>query len=637
MVRSIGFISLLLFSVCFSVSHAKKLPIKDFFKSSDFGVSKISPDAKHLAVIIEEDGRRNLAILRTKDLKPLSKFEVGKKRNIIDFDWVNNERIIFMTSLKIGSLAAPVYTGEVYAGNVDGSKKRMLLGDEGSVARYRVNVLSFLREDKKHILVALPGERFTKVVKLDVYSGRQKQLAYPPIKNPSLLVDSKDEVRFAVAANDDREMEYYFRADKKSEWELLEKRKEEGTTINPVRFVENDTKVLVFQSSREKNKNGFFIYDPQQKSFKLKHLVSPGIDIRSRVYDSEEYSNLIGYVIEPDYPDMIFFDEQHPHAQLYRSLQASFPGHEVSIRNTTHDGNFALVSVSSDKLPGTTYLFDLKNSKVQFLYSNRPWIKPAEMAEMQAFHFKARDGKTIPGYYTLPKGKSKNLPMVLYVHGGPYGVRDSWGYDTVVQFLANRGYAVFQINYRGSGGYGIAYQYDAYRQMGAEMQDDLTDATHWAIKQGIADKDRICIFGASYGGYASLMGAVKEPDLYQCAIPYVGLFDIDLFQRVGDIQERKAGRAFQKAAWGDNEAFFKERSPIHHLDKLKIPLFIVHGKQDVRTHFSQYQLLTKKLDEMDYPYESLVKSNEGHGFTSPENNIELYGKLEKFLKKHIGQ
>jgi dipeptidyl aminopeptidase/acylaminoacyl peptidase len=223
------------------------------------------------------------------------------------------------------------------------------------------------------------------------------------------------------------------------------------------------------------------------------------------------------------------------------------------VTSSSTDGRKRVVFVDSDTNPGDFYLFDQASGSLSKLVSSMSWIKPAQMASMEPIELSARDGLKLRGYLTRPLGKeaAKQLPMVVLVHGGPYGVRDNWAFDPEVQLLASRGYAVLQVNFRGSDGYGHAFARAGFGEWGGKMQDDVTDATRWAITQGIADAKRICIYGASYGGYAALEGAVKEPDLYQCAIGNSGVYDLRLMHSRGDIHESEHGEAYLMDALGN--------------------------------------------------------------------------------------
>jgi dipeptidyl aminopeptidase/acylaminoacyl peptidase len=281
-------------------------------------------------------------------------------------------------------------------------------------------------------------------------------------------------------------------------------------------------------------------------------------------------------------------------------------------------------------------MFNVETNQLSQIASVMPGIDTTQMRPMEPYKLKVRDGTEMYAYLTRPDDSDGPFPMIVLPHGGPHGVRDYWSFNPEVQMLASRGYAVLQVNYRGSGGYGRNFLYTGYGKWGTIMQDDLTDATHWAINSGIADKERVCIYGGSYGGYAAMMGVVREPDLYQCAIAYVGVYDLELMFKKGDIPTRESGITFLKQAVGEDKEDLRARSPLHNLEKLKAPVFIVHGGMDHRVDVEHAYRLRDRMDELGKPYEWLLKPKEGHGFYRPENRLELYERMLTFLDKYIG-
>jgi dipeptidyl aminopeptidase/acylaminoacyl peptidase len=302
----------------------------------------------------------------------------------------------------------------------------------------------------------------------------------------------------------------------------------------------------------------------------------------------------------------------------------------------TRDGKLAIIGANSDRLPGMYFLFDVEANQLSRIVSVLPGLDPVQMRPMEPYKLKVRDGTEMYAYLTRPDDGDGPFPMVVLPHGGPHGVRDYWAFSPDVQMLASRGYAVLQVNFRGSGGYGRDFLYTGYGKWGTLMQDDLTDATQWAIDSGIAARDRVCIYGGSYGGYAAAMGVVREPDLYQCAIAYVGVYDLELMFEKGDIPTRDSGITFLKEAVGEDEADLRARSPLHNMHRLKAPIFIVHGGEDFRVDVEHAYRLRKRLEELDKPYEWMLKEKEGHGFYRPENRLELYQRMLAFLGEHIG-
>jgi dipeptidyl aminopeptidase/acylaminoacyl peptidase len=334
-------------------------------------------------------------------------------------------------------------------------------------------------------------------------------------------------------------------------------------------------------------------------------------------------------------PRTAFLDEAAPEARLHRSLEAAFAGSAVEVTSMTSDGRLVLVKVFSDRNPGDFYLFDTVAKKASHVLARREWFDPEQQATMQPITLTARDGIKLHGYLTLPHGSGgKGLPMVVMPHGGPFGIQDVWQFDTDAQLLANAGYAVLQLNYRGSGGYGRAFRAAGAREWGGTMQDDLTDATRWAIEQGFADRSRICLFGGSYGGYASLMGVAKEPGLYRCAAGYVGVYDLP--KRYSDL-DRASSRAGNWAAdWMGKSESLAARSPNRLADRIKVPVFLAAGGEDPIAPIEHSKMMEKALRAAGVSVETLYYDTEGHGFYVEEHRKEFYARLLSFLAKNLG-
>jgi dipeptidyl aminopeptidase/acylaminoacyl peptidase len=329
-----------------------------------------------------------------------------------------------------------------------------------------------------------------------------------------------------------------------------------------------------------------------------------------------------------------FFDEASPTALLYRTLEKAFPGLAVAVTSTTRDGRLALVQVWSDRNNGDFYLFDAARSRVDLLYSRREWFDPAKVPASRAIELKARDGMVLHGYLTLPMAGGKRQPMVVLPHGGPFGVFDEWAFDDDTQMLAAAGYAVLRLNYRGSGNHGRDYLEAGARQWGKAMQDDLTDATRWAIAQEIADPNRICIYGASYGGYAALMGAAREPSLYKCAVGYVGVYDLEKMHKDDANRSRSWGN--WSSEWVGGRGTLAEVSPVNLADRIEVPVFLAAGGEDERAPIAHTRRMEKALRQAGVPVETLYFDSEGHGFFTQAHRREYYARLLAFLSTYLG-
>jgi dipeptidyl aminopeptidase/acylaminoacyl peptidase len=340
---------------------------------------------------------------------------------------------------------------------------------------------------------------------------------------------------------------------------------------------------------------------------------------------------------EAGVPHPIFFDANAPDSRLYRALQNAFPGEVVDFINFSQDGGQLLFYVSSDRDPGTYYLIDMHTHKVRKLFSVAPWINPKQMGTRYPFRFKASDGNMLEGILTFPPGRRQaNLPMVLLPHGGPYGIRDDWYFDYDSQFLANRGYLVLQVNYRGSGGRGMGFQHAGYRQWGTGIQQDLIDGVKWTIAEHLADPNRICVYGGSFGGYSALMAVIRAPHLFKCAIGYAGVYDL---QKIYDNPQGKSSDAYQSyfsTVLGHDTAKLAANSPDKLAAKITVPIFLAHGKADQTAPFYQYKAMRDALEAAHKPFQKLVFDHEGHGFYTEAHRAAFLTKLQAFLAKYIG-
>jgi dipeptidyl aminopeptidase/acylaminoacyl peptidase len=279
-------------------------------------------------------------------------------------------------------------------------------------------------------------------------------------------------------------------------------------------------------------------------------------------------------------------------------------------------------------------LFDTVQKDAKLLYSRREWIDPAKVPASRAIQLTARDGMKLHGYLTLPMGKEKQVPLVVLPHGGPFGIFDAWGFDDDSQMLVEAGYAVLRLNFRGSGNYGRDYKNAGAREWGRAMQDDLTDATHWAIKEQIADPSKICIYGASYGGYAAVMGAAREPSLYACVAGYVGVYDLEKMHK-DDAAHSRSWKSWTNDWLGDRNAL-AEVSPVNLAGRIKAPVFLAAGGQDERAPVEHTRKMEKALKQAGVPVESLYFKSEGHGFFTEPHRREYYTRLLAFLSQHLG-
>ncbi|WP_434212178.1 alpha/beta hydrolase family protein [[Pseudomonas] boreopolis] len=597
---------------------------------------KLSPTGEYYAATIPLEDRTGLVVVRRGSKDIAGTFSLGRNAHVNDFHWVNDERLLISSAEKLGLLDEPVPTGELYAINANGGRGELLVGykKDDRVAAFLVDPLN--GDDRNVIVSAWPFTRqepYTSAQKLDIYSGRRWVVARAPVQNAEFTTDNAHEVRFAQGAGIDRVSMLYYRSGRSSEWRLVNDERISGRIETPLGFSE-DNRIAYLRVQNQDGPDSIVAWDVgrDQRKEVLRDSVADPLKIIYR----DATSIPVGAIVMAGKPKSVFFDEASPEARMYHSLEAAFGGEAIYITSSTKDGRLVLVQTYSDSNPGDFYVFDTVAKKAEHLISRRNWFDPGKMASVQPISLKARDGLNLHGYMTLPRGAvAKHLPMVVMPHGGPYDVFDTWSFDTEAQMLAQAGYAVLQINFRGSGNYGRAFTHAGGRQWGGTMQDDVTDATRWAIQQGYADPGRICIYGASYGGYAALMGVAKEPSLYRCAAGYVGVYDLPMMFTTGDIQERGSGETYLKEWIGDRTKL-AEVSPVNLADRIKVPVFLAAGGEDKRAPIQHSKRMEASLRKAGVPVETLYYDTEGHGFYTDAHQREYYTKLLAFLANSLG-
>lgn len=621
-----------------------EVPLEEFTRLPLYSELKISPTGEYLAATVRnDDGQTSLVVMRT-DANEITANVRGFGRDFItSFIWANDERIVASLGRQHGSLDAPSGTNNIVAVNWDGKRKEWLYGrgKEANVAFDRTykaaNILDLLDDDDDNILVTVndfsnPNSTYTEVHKLNIYSGSMSKITTAPTRGASIVTDNDGAVRLAISADPDNENAIVIHSRDGKRWNLLGEYHGKEGTIKPVAFAP-DNELLYMLDNRETDTDSLYFFNTASAEIELiyKHDV---VDINDVEIAPDGY--LLGVYTEPDYPEFTLLNQQHVLAAPLTAVRNALRGYRVRPTSMTDDGKLAIIRATSDRAAAQYFMFNVETNQLARVASVLPGIDAEQMRPMEPYKLKVRDGTEMYAYLTRPDDSDGPFPMVVLPHGGPHGVRDYWRFDPDVQMLASRGYAVLQVNYRGSGGYGRDFEYTGYGKWGTIMQDDLTDATLWAIDAGIAAEDRVCIYGASYGGYAAMMGVVREPDLYQCAIAYAGVYDLELMFEKGDVPTRESGITYLKQAIGDDKEELRYRSPVHHLEKLKAAVFIVHGGEDQRAHVEHAYQLRDRLDDLGKPYEWMLKPKEGHGFYRPENRLELYERMLAFLGKHIG-
>ncbi|GGD32173.1 alpha/beta hydrolase family protein [Pseudoxanthomonas indica] len=626
---------------------AAQVDLEPFLKEDPYQQLKISPKGDYLATTSPVEDRTVLVVLSLPDLE-LTASVGGDRNSVVDeFWWANNERVVVALADKFGSRDTPSITGTLHAVNADGSKGKVLASPYGEdpeapgistgVTTPRYYLMSDpLPNNDKHVLVeAIPltsNDAYVRLETLDIYSRRRTLAATAPVRRASFLADGQGVVRFAYGRDADNTQRLYYRPTQQAEWKLVNDEKSSRHSEYPIGF-SADGQTASLQVEQSGGPDRLFSWQPADGRY-TELLKDTTVDPYRILYDLDNRTP-IGAQFMTDRVRNRFFDDQHPTARLYRSLEKAFGEDAFFITSVTDDRRLAVIYVWSDRNNGDYFLFDLVNKSAKRLLGRREWMNPAQMPQNRAISYQTRDGLTVHGYLTRPvKAPPGPLPMVLLPHGGPFGIFDSWNFDDDAAMLSQAGYAVLRVNYRGSGNYGSDFTEVGAQEWGAKMQDDLTDATRWAIEQKIAEPGRICIYGASYGGYAALMGVAREPDLYRCAAGYVGVYDLNQFHRRQSNRSR-SGRTWA-GEWMGSPETLAARSPVNLADRIKVPVFLAAGGKDERAPITHTKAMEKALKNHGVPVESLYYPNEGHGFYTKEHKREYYTRLLAFLSRHLG-
>ncbi|HAW91370.1 MULTISPECIES: alpha/beta hydrolase family protein [unclassified Arsukibacterium] len=632
--------------LAFFGAQAAELTLEDYARPSQFLDIEISPTGKYLAATSRsEEGNVYLNVIDIKSNKIISVRNFTGRDSIGSINWANSERLLITLVRDIGALEQPVGTGEIFAVDADGSNARMLTGYRSENEKDAAQVINYLPEEDKFVLIvtSTPSRRgsFSLVKRLNIENGRTRQIARAPMRSSGMITDNDGVARMSIGVDqeNDNEMIMMYRKDEKSDWQTLRRYGQRDGSFTPIAFLPDNKRVVGLSDTKTDTK-AISIMDPETGNEQvLAH--HPKVDVAPMFsIEAGFLKEVIGASYEYDKHEEVFFADvkDKTFSNYIQSLQAAFPDKKVTISSATRDNSILVLTARSANHPPEFYLFDTKNNQLSFLLNGRPWLKPELLAETKAIIYKSRDGLDIHAIITLPKGQeAKNLPLIMLPHGGPHGPRDLLEINPDAKVLAQHGYAVLQPNFRGSGGFGREFLQMGYLNWGTSMIDDMTDGVLHLVEQGIVDKSRVCIYGASYGGYAALMSAVREPDLYKCAVSFVGMSDLNLMYEYGDTTESQGGLNTLEMYIGRDKARLDAQSAIKNLDKLKAPIFIIHGTEDQRVPLIQAEVLRDELEKRNHPYEWLVKEKEGHGFYKPENNVERWQKMLAFFDKYIGE
>jgi dipeptidyl aminopeptidase/acylaminoacyl peptidase len=613
---------LAIISVTAFAQASKKIPMRDFFKNPEKTAFTVSADGKFIAHVEPYERRMNIFV------QSISGGEAKRITSVTDRDlsgyfWKGSNRLLFVKD----------FGGDenFHLFGVDREGKEVK--DLTPFDSIRIEIVDDLRDHPTDVLIQMNKRvrEIFDVYRLNTETGELKMVAENPGNITGWVTDHDGNIRIATTTDGVNTSILYRDTEKDTFRTIMTTTFKEQ--FGPL-FFTFDNKNIYAASNIGRDKAAIVEYDiANNKEIKVVYE-RKDVDV-----EAMNYSHLRKVLTEITYTtwkiEHKFLDNETE--KIYTSLRKKLPGYDVTIVSNDKAEKVFTVSTSSDRSRGSLYLYEKKSDKLTKLADRTPWLKEKDLAEMKPIEYKSRDGLTINGYLTLPKGvAAKNLPVVVNPHGGPWA-RDVWRFNPEVQFLANRGYAVLQMNFRGSTGYGRKFWEISFKQWGKTMQDDISDGVKWLIDKGIADPKRVAIYGGSYGGYATLSGLAFTPELYACGVDYVGVSNLFTFMKTIPPYWKPYLDMFQEMVGDMNKdsVLLASASPVYHVDNIRAPLLVAQGAKDPRVNINESNQIVDALKKrgIDVPY--LVKDNEGHGFRNEENRFDFYEAMEKFLEKHL--
>lgn len=607
----------------------RQIPLEDFFRNSERTGYQLSPDGSYISYMAPYKDRLNVFVRRVDETDEHAiRITNETERSVAGYMWADNQRLLYMKD------TAGDENYQLYGVHRDGSDDRAYTAFDG----VRTSLIDDLEEQPGGVMIGM-NKRNPEVFdpyRLNIETGELTLLAENPGNIQGWMTDHDGRLRVATAIVDGVNTQILYRDTEDEPFKPV-------LTTNfrdVVSFMEftPDNKEVYAATNLHRDKTILVRMNPATCEELEVLYENERYDIASISYSRKRKKLLSVYCTGHKEPVRHYFDAEEE--QLRQRIKAHFPNQRYGIADTDKAEENYLIYVGGDRTRGSYWHYNALTDEAKKIADLAPWIKSDEMNAMHPVCYTTRDGLQIEAYLTLPNGltpdTAKQLPVVVNPHGGPWA-RDCWGYSSEVQFLSNRGYAVFQMNFRGSTGYGRHFLEASYKQWGLKMQDDITDGVKWLIEQGIANPDRIAIYGGSYGGYATLAGLTFTPDLYACGIDYVGVSNLFTFmQTIPPYWRPMLEMMYEQVGHPEHDADqLAATSPALHADKIKVPLFVAQGANDPRVNKSESDQMVEALRQRGVVVEYMVKDNEGHGFHNQENRFDFYRAMERFLKAHL--
>ena len=611
------------------IHMTRQIPLEDFFRNSERTGYQLSPDGSYISYMAPYKDRLNVFVRRVDETDEHAiRITNETERSVAGYMWADNQRLLYMKD------TAGDENYQLYGVHRDGSDDRAYTAFDG----VRTSLIDDLEEQPGVVMIGM-NKRNPEVFdpyRLNIETGELTLLAENPGNIQGWMTDHDGRLRVATAIVDGVNTQILYRDTEDEPFRPV-------LTTNfrdVVSFMEftPDNKEVYAATNLHRDKTILVRMNPATCEELEVLYENERYDIASISYSRKRKKLLSVYCTGHKEPVRHYFDTEEE--QLRQRIKAHFPNQRYGIADTDKAEKNYLIYVGGDRTRGSYWHYNALTDEAKKIADLAPWIKSDEMNAMHPVCYTTRDGLQIEAYLTLPDGltpdTAKQLPIVVNPHGGPWA-RDCWGYSSEVQFLSNRGYAVFQMNFRGSTGYGRHFLEASYKQWGLKMQDDITDGVKWLIEKGIANPKRIAIYGGSYGGYATLAGLTFTPDLYACGIDYVGVSNLFTFmQTIPPYWRPMLEMMYEQVGHPEHDADqLAATSPALHADKIKVPLFVAQGANDPRVNKAESDQMVEALRQRGVVVEYMVKDNEGHGFHNQENRFDFYRAMERFLKAHL--
>lgn len=606
-------------------STPKKAPViamEDFFRNPEKTAFRLSPNGEYFSYLAPWEKRLNVFVQKV-GADSAVRITSETDRDIAGYLWKGNNRVLFLKD-----------TGgdenfQLYGVNIDGTELKGLTVFD----KVRTMFIDDLEDQEGEVIVGLNrrNPQAFDPFRLNVNTGEMTQLAENPGNIVGWMTDHDGKLRVAFITDGVNQTILFRESEQDTFTSVLTTSFKE--TVSPFLFT-FDNKMLYTASNLGRDKTALVLFDPATGKETETLFETQEADIEGVEYSKKD-KKLLSVTWTTDKEKDHFFDAEAE--AMKKTIQEELPGYQVGIGSHNKAEDKFMVRTYSDKSRGAYYLYDKGSKELTKLADLSPWLNEEHLCDMKPISYQSRDGLTIHGYLTLPKGYDpKNLPVVINPHGGPWA-RDYWGFNPEVQFLANNGYAVLQMNFRGSTGFGKEFWQASFKQWGRTMQDDISDGVKWLVDQGIADPKRVAIYGGSYGGYATLAGLTLSPDLYAAGVDYVGVSNMFTFMNTIPPYWEPLRDMFYEMVGNPvtDSLMLAEVSPVFLVDRIKAPLFVAQGANDPRVNKDESDQIVKALQERGIDVEYMLKDNEGHGFHNEENRFDFYRAMLAFLDKHL--